>query len=256
MIVPPHSAAVPPPFTTLADEPVWYALRPEVRLGAMRFSDLRSLVGEGRLRADDYIWQPAWQEWKPAHQIAGLFPPSTPKPASGLPVAPHGTVHSTLNLKERARNELRSYLVITAYIWAVLVLLRLHESMVASSYGLKLEDHGWKIVTALVLGKVVLLAEALHAGDRLARRVPALAVSIKSLLFALSILLFHGIEHVLSALWHGEPFAEAFDDVNVQRAATMMGIATLTLVPYFLIREIEQRTGQRDLLLLAIGLKR
>jgi hypothetical protein len=31
---------------------------------------------------------------------------------------------------------------------------------------------------------------------------------------------------------------------------------TIALVPYFLIKEIEKRTGQSNLLLLAVGLKR
>jgi hypothetical protein len=33
-------------------------------------------------------------------------------------------------------------------------------------------------------------------------------------------------------------------------------IVSIALVPYVLIKEIEKRTGQKDLLLLAVGLKR
>ncbi len=256
-----QSRPVPP-----VDDAGWYALRPEIRSGALRFGELRLLVEQQQLRADDLIWHPVWETWRPAHEVPGLFPLTNGDPvlvtASRVEAGTRNsnkTSPTKKDLKARAKHELRSYLVITAYTWATLSLLRLHESLIASTYNLDLKAHGWTIVTALILGKVVLIAEALSLGDRGSARAPALTILIKSLLFAFSILLFHLAEHVATVLWTGQEITQHLPQVNganIEKSLTMAAIITLALMPYFLVKEIEKRTGQTDLLLMAIGLKR
>lgn len=163
------------------------------------------------------------------------------------------------NLKERARHELRSYAVITVYVWTILSLLRLHETLLAESYHVGLQVHGFAIVNALIIGKVVLIAEALRVGDRTAQRAPAFAILIKSVFFAIAVLLFHATEHVVTELWHGAALNADLlmvDAAQARHSLIMAAIITIALMPYFLIKEIERRTGEADLLLLAIGLKR
>jgi hypothetical protein len=77
--------------------------------------------------------------------------------------------------------------------------------------------------------------------------------------FALAIVLFHATEHLVSELWHGAALNAdllVVDAANARRALIMAAIMTIALMPYFLIKEIERRTGETDLLLMAVGLKR
>jgi hypothetical protein len=251
-----------------ADPAVWYALRPEIRSHPLCLADLKVLAAQQQLRRDDFIWHPAWDTWRFAHELPGLFDDAA-QIASAAPVAQaHGTTVGTgrsdtrtptHDLKERARHELRSYVVITVYVWTILSLLRLHETLLADSYHVGLQAHGLAIVNALIIGKVVLIAEALRVGDRAARRAPAFAILIKSLFFALAIVLFHATEHIVTELWHGAALnADLFvvDAENARRSLIMAAIMTIALMPYFLIKEIERRTGEADLLLMAVGLKR
>jgi hypothetical protein len=261
----PFDKAAPMPSL---EQPVWYALRPEIRSHPLRLSDLKRLAAQQQLRHEDFIWHPAWETWRPAHELSGLFPnaangvPPSPAAKAPLPHAVQGQSdpRSTKdNFKERARHELRAYVVITVYAWTILSLLRLHEALLADSYHVGLQAHGRTIVTALILGKVVLIAEALRFGERTARRAPGFAILIKSIIFAFAILLFHAAEHIATALWHGEAFrAELLliDIAQVRRSLIMTAIITIALMPYFLIKEIERRTGERDLLLMAVGLRR
>lgn len=237
------------------DDPVWYVMRPEDRSGALRFAELRLLVDQQRLRIDDLVWRPGWDRWYAAWAVPGLFPVANGNPLPGFAAVKQPLKPSA---KERVKHELRSYFAITIYIWAVLGLLRLHESIIADSYNLDLKTHGWLIITALVLGKVVLISEALHLGKRISKAVPAIVILIKSLLFALAILLFHVLEHVIVAYLNGEKISQhlpPLTDANIKRSLATTGLATLALMPYFLVKEIERATGMRDLLLLAIGLK-
>lgn len=252
----------------LVDHQVWHVLRPEIRSNPLRLADLKLLAAQQQLRHDDLIWHPTWEQWRPAHELPGLFPTLVVNPVSTLTVESHrevsrishtGQQKSKPNVKERARHEMRSFVIITVYVWIILSLLRLHAAMLADQYHFRLETNGWTIVTALILGKVVLIAEALRFGDRIAASAPAFAVAIKSMFFALAILLFHGAEHVVSALWHGEAFGPgllSMDAQHVARSVVAAGIMTIALMPYFLIKEIEKRTGETDLLLMAVGLRR
>lgn len=255
----PSAAILPPP---LPEEPVWFALRPEVRSGALRFSELRHLAEQQQLRPDDLVWRHGWTSWFPAYQVQGLLPPV--RTQIEPPAAPH---HSTSpsrtaarqSVKERAQHEFRAYLVISTYIWAVLTLLRLHERVLAGTYGFSVANEGWTVVTALILGKVVLIAEMLRAGEYVARRVPALGIVLKALIFASAILLFHLGEHLVIEAWNGRSLAEAIGLPSTDAIAKdlmKIGLMAIALIPYFLIKEIEKRTGQTDLILIAVGLKR
>jgi hypothetical protein len=258
-----HAASMPSPYPD-----VWHALRPEVRSHSLRLADLKLLAAQKQLRHDDFIWHPTWESWRPAHELAGLFADT----AHGAPSAlvSQAPISSTAegrsdprttkgNLKDRARHELRSYLVITVYIWTILSLLRLHEALLADSYHVGLQAHGLAIVNALVFGKVILIAEALRLGDRTAVRAPAIAILIKSVFFAIAILLFHATEHLATELWRGAALNADLlmvDAAQARRSLIMTAIIMIALMPYFLIKEIERRTGETDLLLMAVGLKR
>jgi hypothetical protein len=233
-----------------AEEPVWYAFRPEMRSPPLRLSDLQQLAQTRLLRQDDFIWHPTWDAWRRAGEMADLFALKRPDGAAREPQP---------GLKDRARTELRSYLIISGYIWLMLNLMHLHEAMLAGTYHFSLISHGWSIVNALILGKVILIAEAFHAGDRLAMRMPAFAVLIKSLMFGAAIIVFHLVERLVTALWDGQSFASALVLLRaegVHHSLLTAAIVAIALAPYVLIKEIEKRTGQSDLLLLAVGLKR
>jgi hypothetical protein len=238
------------------DPPLWHALRPEIRSASLSFNDLKALAARQQLRPDDYVWHPAWHTWRAAGEMPDLFPPSPPlqQPGVGVPDSAHKA-----SLKDRARHELRSYVIISAYILVIISLLRLHQALIADTYHYNIKSQGVAIVTALVLGKVVLLAEALQLGSYLGQRVPALSILIRSALFAGAILCFHAAEEAITTLWEGRTLASAIESVSfdtIKRSCILALIMTIALVPYFLIKEIEKRTGQSNLLLLAVGLKR
>jgi hypothetical protein len=258
-----HAPSLPP-----ADPAVWFALRPEIRSHPLCLAELKQLAAQQRLRHDDLIWHPAWETWRPAHELPGLFDnpahvaslgPGAQAPGTNAAEERSSPQTKKKNLKERARHELRSYAVITVYVWTILTLLRLHETLLADSYHFSLHAHGLVIVNALIFGKVVLIAEALRVGDRTGERAPAFTVLIKSIFFALAILLFHAMEHLATEIWQGAAFNEhllMIDTAQSRRSLIMAAIITIALIPYFLIKEIERRTGEADLLLMAIGLKR
>lgn len=243
------------------DAPVWYAYRPEIRSQALSSGDLSRLVQSGQLYPTDLVWREGWQDWQPAHLVSGLFAP--PIPASiALAAAPQPATagHAgKLSVKDRARHELQAYFVITLYVWAVLALFRLHASLLAATYNVDIESHGLLIIQALILGKVVLIGEALSLGERASRILPIAPALVKSVLFSAAIIAFQIVEHFARELWKGQPPSGGLPPElggDLLRLATFSALLVLAFLPYFAIREIEKKTGTSDLLLWAIGLKR
>lgn len=75
----------------------------------------------------------------------------------------------TTRLKERAITEAKKFAVIVGYLWMLFALLQLHrltilrEQNPGSPIGYRF---GFALINALILGKVILIAQAFHTGER------------------------------------------------------------------------------------------
>src|ERR1700741_2165388 len=74
-----------------------------------------------------------------------------------------------LNLKQKASEELKRFLVIFLYLWVVFGLLSLHKSLILSQHHLDYEEHTFAIINPFVFAKVLLTAEYFHLGTRFSR---------------------------------------------------------------------------------------
>ena len=54
---------------------VWYYIKQGGRVGPLSFDDIKRLSASGGLLPDDWIWRPGLEQWAPAKEIPGLFPP-------------------------------------------------------------------------------------------------------------------------------------------------------------------------------------
>ena len=107
-------------------------------------------------------------------------------------------------LKERAVEEGRRFLVMFLYLWALFALFALHERMVLREVGADLPMQGFAFVNALVLAKVMLLAENLNFASWLRDRPLIWPILHQSFAFALLFIAVHYLEHMGLGWLHGE----------------------------------------------------
>ncbi|HKQ78998.1 MAG TPA: DUF4339 domain-containing protein [Blastocatellia bacterium] len=67
---------------------VWYYIKQGSRIGPVSFDQIKQLSASGGLLPDDWIWRPGLEQWAPAREIPGLFPP-----LPHFPVANYHTVN-------------------------------------------------------------------------------------------------------------------------------------------------------------------
>ena len=157
----------------------------------------------------------------------------------------HGTTRS---LKENAIEEAKRMLVITAYLWVLFSVFEVHRVAVLRGQHLPNSYRiGFSLINALVLAKVILVADALHAGKREAGTTMFAAVMFRSGLLAVILVCFKVVEEVMVGLFHGETLAESVPEIAGGGLAGQLLVGLMifvVLIPFCAFGELRRAIGQ------------
>jgi hypothetical protein len=158
--------------------------------------------------------------------------------------------HKTL--KEKAYHELKEFFWIALYLWVILALFQLYRSMLLREEHINAVAHqGFAIINALALGKVLLIAKALHLGDWSERWPLIYPTLVKSALFTIVLGCFKILEDAGLGMYRGKSFQESIADLG---GGTMNGILCVslilfvTLIPFFVLTELQGVLGEGKLM--------
>lgn len=156
-------------------------------------------------------------------------------------------------VKEKAVTEIRRFVTIVLYLWLLLSLLEIHRLAVlrevhqASVHGYRF---GLAAINALVLGKVILIAEDLHFGERFSQKRMVIAALFKSALFAVLLVCFDVLEEVIVGVIHGKSVAASVPQMGgggLEGKVIIGVIAFVVLIPFFLFTEMQRVMGKEEL---------
>ena len=160
------------------------------------------------------------------------------------------------NLAHRIYHQVIQFLLIAVYLSIVFGVLVLHEAVVAAKNGIEYHFYGFAVINAIILGKVMLVAEDLNLGDRFFRDLffrnsPLVyAIVFKSVAFTILFFVFDIVEEVLVGVLKGKTVAESFPNIGggtPRGIFFMIVVITVLLSPFFAYREIGKLIGQREL---------
>jgi hypothetical protein len=160
-------------------------------------------------------------------------------------------------LKKEAIDESKELLKIFLYLWVLLSLFSLHKALIFNEDILTYQQ-GFAIINALALGKVILIAQGLHVGDRYKNKPLIYPILLKAAIFSAILLIFHVIEETLIGKWHGKTLAESvpsFGDGSLQAIVMTVIILFVALIPFFGFMELERVIGAQTLHSLLFGAK-
>jgi hypothetical protein len=158
-------------------------------------------------------------------------------------------------LAARAKEEMIRFVGIFLYLLLILGLFQLHSYLVLKEHGLPFASWGFAVINALVLGKVMLVAESLEFGRTLARNRLIYAVILRSLLFALLFLLFDSVEKVVVEMVKTGSFHVRFpvSDRSLLETLVVAAILAISLIPFFLFTEFSRLLGEGRMHQLLMG---
>ncbi len=139
-------------------------------------------------------------------------------------------------LKERAIEELRRFVILFVYLWILFGLFVLNERIILRQQGIGFSSQGFAAINALVLAKVMLIAEDLNLGHRLGDRPLIFPILGDSLLFTVLFIAFHVLEKVGIGLFEGGSLANSVPAIGGGGMGGLMCVAAIlfvALIPYF-----------------------
>lgn len=150
------------------------------------------------------------------------------------------------NLKERLREELHKYLLVSVYLYVCFVAIQLYKASLLSEEGLHYLPLGFAAAKALIIGKFLLIGESVGVGSRLA--VPTLLHRIAYRVIVLFILVVAlSIAEELVVGWlHHHSVAHTIDELKQKYLPELLAtslLVLLILVPLVAFAEINRALG-------------
>ena len=148
--------------------------------------------------------------------------------------------------KERVREELRNYAIVAGYLYVCFAAVLLYKSALLREEGLHFLPHGLAVGKALILGKFLLIGEAVGLGTRMHARGLLRAVATKSLLYFLLLVVLSVLEEFLVGWARGHSIAQTLAEYKMHSVFEMLAeslLLLLVLIPLITAKEFTRALG-------------
>ena len=166
-------------------------------------------------------------------------------------ISGEGTLHDRKRgLKQRVVDEVIKFLTIAFYLWVVFGVFALHESVVSAKDHIDYHFYGFALVNALILGKVMLIAEDFHFADWFKDKPLIYPIFCKAIAFSILFLVVDVVEEVVVGIFKGKTIGESIPSIG---GGSLSGvffvgiILSVALIPFFAFREVGRAIGEREL---------
>ena len=161
-----------------------------------------------------------------------------------------GGMNAHMSLKTRAVHEARQFFWIFVYLWLCFGLFAMYKSLILAEQEIDYTVYGVAFVKALVLGKVILIAEGLNVADKHKDKPLIYPTLYKSIVFFLILVVFSIVEHVVRGFFKHLTIAESLSELGAGSLPAILAgglVMFVTLVPFFAFREIGRVLGENKL---------
>ena len=150
-------------------------------------------------------------------------------------------------LAQRARHELVEYLAISVYLFVCFGSLLFYKAAILRSEGIEFTVLGLALVKALILGKFILVLQAIRMDERGDKRGILLIDILKtSILFLIFLVALNAVEEIALGVFHGRAVHEVLGEMaggTLPEAIAVCVLLLLVLIPYFSFRGLASRLG-------------
>lgn len=151
---------------------------------------------------------------------------------------------------DRALDEAKRFMVMFLYLWVLFGLFVLNERIILDQRGLSFSSHGFALLNAFVLAKVMLVTEDLNLGRWMRRRPLIYPILFESLLLTVMFIWFHVVEHLVIGVFERETVAASIPSIGGGGLAKVFCVAVIlfvALIPFFAFRNVGRELGPGQL---------
>ncbi len=153
-------------------------------------------------------------------------------------------------VKEKAAEEFRLLLLITAYLAAFFAAFLTYRRLISREFGVSTFHYGYALLEALIIAKVILIGKAIGLGRKGTRRTLAMSVLRSSLAYGALVGAFAVLEHLIEGLVHGKTLMaslEAFMDQGIYEILGRTLVLFVAFIPFFAFWELGHLAGDRKI---------
>ena len=140
-----------------------------------------------------------------------------------------------LALKQRATEEGKRFLLMFVYLWVFFGVFSLHSRIILRQEGIGVGSQTLAVVNALVLGKVMLVAEDLRPARRLPSRPLIYPILGESAVMTVIFIAFHMLEQIVVGLIGGKDLRDSVTPIGgggILGVVLVAVILFVVLLPY------------------------
>lgn len=149
--------------------------------------------------------------------------------------------------KRKILHEMAEYWANVFYLAVFFSVFINYRRLILAHYQISYEDYGVAIINALVLAKVILVAEGLHIGRRFEGRPLVFSTIYKTFLFTFCVVIFNAAESMISSFIRGRDQMEVVDELisryNYEWLAGCL-VVFFVFIPFFALRELNRVMGE------------
>ena len=157
---------------------------------------------------------------------------------------------SRRTLKQKAIEQMAEFLLIALYLFLVFGLFVMYKSVILSEQHIAFAYHGFALINALALAKVMLVAKDLHLGEQFDDAPLIYPTLLKSAIFTVVLACFKILEEIAVGLYHGRSVAESLAELGggtLQAILTLMLLLFVVLIPFVGFGELQRVLGEGKL---------
>jgi hypothetical protein len=153
-------------------------------------------------------------------------------------------------LKARLVKETKTMLFVWVFLALLFASFTTYRRLLLAEYQLSFFRHGYSVVEAFVLAKVIVFGRFLGIGERFRGRPLIIPALYNTLWFGVLLLAFSILEHLIVGLLHGEGPTKVLEDVmnkGIWEILARVMVLFIALVPLFAVWETDRVLGEGKL---------
>ena len=153
-------------------------------------------------------------------------------------------------LRQRFKDEMQSYVIISLYLWICLSVVLLHHKSLMGADGLTLLFFGSAAIKALILAKFILIGRVIRFEEIIKYKVLWHRILWKSLATLLLLQIFTIFEELVTGLVHGSAIADTIAELMARGWLQWVSpslVMLLVLIPLIAFEQIDISMGKGSL---------
>jgi hypothetical protein len=146
-------------------------------------------------------------------------------------------------LEKRITHEFQQLAILTAYLAVFFCVLDTYSMLLMNKFHISYFVYGAALINAVVVAKVILIGEVIHAGTRFEKKPLLYSAIWKAFVFGWLVFALHLLEEMLEHLIHGQSVAAAFRDMRLDDLLMRTIVIICAFVPLFIFRELQRVIG-------------